>query len=156
MIETKFSNLADRAFSGALGSRWIVGGEAAPARARRHVLSQLERDVSSRRASDAALIASELVTNSVVHAEVDANQAVLLQLTRLGRDLRIAVTDPGSELKPRLLPADQTAASGFGLHLVDRLSSAWGVEHGAAGTTRVWCDLPLDRPGPRASAFGRG
>ena len=126
--------------------KWIRGGDRAPARARRHVLSQLESDIPGVQASDAALIASELVTNSVVHANVGIHQAILLELTTLDNHLRIAVTDPGSEREPRLLSTDRGAVTGFGLRLVDRLSSAWGVAHDAAGATRVWCDLPLDRP----------
>ena len=48
----------------------IRGGEDAPARARRWVRSQLPGDVPASTASDAALLVSELVTNSVVHADV--------------------------------------------------------------------------------------
>jgi anti-sigma regulatory factor (Ser/Thr protein kinase) len=122
----------------------IPGGDAAPDRARRHTLAQLDGGVSDLRASDAAVIVSELVTNSVVHANVGRHQDLLLELTRVDNYLRIAVTDPGSELEPRLLPADPARAGGFGLRLVDHLSSAWGVTRDAAGTTRVWCDLRLD------------
>lgn len=107
------------------------------------------------RASDAALVASELVTNSVIHADVGIHETILLELTTLGDHLRIAVTDPGCELEPRLLPVDQAAISGFGLRLVDELASAWGIAHDSAGATRVWCDLPLDgalRQGQRQQA----
>jgi anti-sigma regulatory factor (Ser/Thr protein kinase) len=97
-------------------------------------------------ASDAVLIVSELVTNSVLHAHVGVDQALWLELTTFGDHLRIAVTDPGSPLEPRILPSDPAAPGGLGLRLVDRLSSAWGVEHGAAGTTRVWCDVPFQPP----------
>jgi len=123
----------------------IAGGKGAPARARRHVLAQLHAGVSSSRASDAALIVSELVTNSVVHAQVGADRAILLELSALEDSLRIAVIDPGSALEPRILPADPDMPGGFGLRLVHHMSSAWGVVRQAAGTTRVWCDLPLDR-----------
>ena len=123
----------------------IAGGRGAPARARRHLLAQLDEGVSVSRASDAVLIVSELVTNSVMHAQVGADQAILLELTTLGDHLRIAVIDPGSSLEPRVLPADPDAPGGFGLRLVHHMSSAWGVVRDAAGTTRVWCDVPLDR-----------
>jgi serine/threonine-protein kinase RsbW len=123
----------------------LAGGTGAPARARRHLLAQLDGSVSASRASDAALIVSELVTNSVLHARVGADRAILLELTAFGDHLRIAVTDPGSHLEPRILPADPDAPGGFGLRLVHHMSSAWGVVREAAGTTRVWCDIPLDR-----------
>jgi anti-sigma regulatory factor (Ser/Thr protein kinase) len=126
----------------------IPGGEGAPARARRHVLSRLEREVSELQASDAALIVSELVTNSVLHAHVGVDQVVAVELTTVAERLRIVVSDAGAKLEPRLLPVDPTTPHGFGLRLVDEMSSAWGVVRDAAGTTRVWCELPLDRADP--------
>jgi anti-sigma regulatory factor (Ser/Thr protein kinase) len=123
----------------------IAGGHGAPARARRYLLTRLDAGVSTSRAADAALIVSELVTNSVLHAEVGADRAILLELTALGDRLRIAVIDPGSHLEPRILPANPDVPGGFGLRLVHHMSSAWGVIREAAGPTRVWCELPLDR-----------
>jgi anti-sigma regulatory factor (Ser/Thr protein kinase) len=95
-------------------------------------------------ASDAALIVSELVTNSVLHANVGVHQALNLELAWLDDRIRIAVTDPGSELEPRLLTADPTRLGGLGLQLVDKLAMAWGVVQ-TASETRVWCDLPVPR-----------
>ena len=124
-------------------SVWIRGGERAPARARRYLLSQLDGDTSALRAAEAALIASELVTNSVVHANVGTDDLLMLEVTALGDHLRIAVIDPGSELEPRIRRGDPEMPGGFGLCLVERLSSAWGVERGPSGNTRVWCELRL-------------
>lgn len=93
-------------------------------------------------ASDAALIVSELVTNSVIHANVDSDQTLFLELTSVDDHLHIAVIDTGSTLRPQLLPPDAERRGGLGLRLVDQLCSGWGVERDAAGATRVWCDLP--------------
>jgi anti-sigma regulatory factor (Ser/Thr protein kinase) len=90
-----------------------------------------------------AVIVSELVTNSVVHANVGHDQSLCVQLTPLGDRLRIAVTDPGSESEPRLLPQDPAAPGGFGLRVVDQVSAAWGIVREISGATRVWCDVPL-------------
>ena len=125
------------------GSVWIRGGDGAPARARSYVLEQLDGQIHATTASDAALIVSELVTNSVVHANVGHQQVVILELAELEDRLRVAVTDGGSEDEPRLLPVDVTAVGGFGLRLLDQMSCAWGVLRAAGGTTRVWCELPL-------------
>ena len=122
---------------------WIRGGGDAPGRARTDVLSQLDGEGWNVPRSDVAVIVSELVTNSVVHAKVGHDQALCLQLTPLGDRLRIAVTDPGSELEPRLLPHDPAATGGFGLRVVDQVSSAWGIVREVSGATRVWCDVPL-------------
>jgi anti-sigma regulatory factor (Ser/Thr protein kinase) len=122
----------------------IAGGEGAPQRARTVVRDRLESTVPARHASDAALIVSELVTNSVVHAHVTEDQFVWVELTTVGDHLRIAVIDPGSELEPRLGRQDPNASRGFGLRLVEQISSAWGVCRQTAGETRVWCELRLD------------
>lgn len=121
----------------------IQGGEAAPRRARNHVLTHLGSRATSVEASDAALLVSELVTNSVLHAQIGADQTLSLELTTLENHLRIEVVDAGSTLRPRLLPPNLERPGGLGLRLVDRLSSTWGVQREASGATRVWCDLPL-------------
>ncbi len=131
-------------FSGPVTSVRIRGGDGAPARARRHVVSYFDGEASGLPATDAVLLVSELVTNSVLHAKVRNDQALVLELTTLADHLRIVVTDPGSHLEPRIVPADPTTPGGFGLRLVDHMCSAWGVARDAGGTTRVWCDLPLD------------
>ena len=113
------------------------------------MLSQLDRGTNPDRASDVLLIVSELVTNSVLHAEVGVNQELSLELRAFEDRLRIAVTDSGSGVEPRLLPADRAKPGGFGLRVVEELSLSWGVVRDPGGTTCVWCDLPLD--GDRAS-----
>ena len=134
--------------SPSLGWISIPGGEGAPAIARRHARTQLDGEISDLSASDACLIVSELVTNSVLHADVGIDRAVSLEVALLGDNLRIAVSDPGSLRKPRLLPVDPAVPGGKGLQLVDRLCSAWGVTRDAVGTTCVWCELQLDRALP--------
>lgn len=123
---------------------WIRGGGDAPGRARTDVLSQLDGDGWDVPRSDVAVIVSELVTNSVIHAHVGHDQALCLQLVALDDRLRIAVTDPGSELEPTLVAPDPATPGGFGLRLVDQISSAWGVVHEASGATCVWCDVPVE------------
>jgi anti-sigma regulatory factor (Ser/Thr protein kinase) len=126
----------------------IRGGDDAPGRARAHVRSQLGGQGSAMRASDAALIVSELVTNSVLHANVGSHEALVLELTTLDDRLLIAVIDAGSQLEPHMVPANPAAPHGFGLRLVDEMSSAWGVTRDGAGATRVWCELLFDRARP--------
>ncbi len=130
----------------------LPGGTNAPRLARQSVLSQLDQPATRAQASDAALLVSELVTNSVLHAHVGADQTLTVELRTLDDRLRIAVIDQGSELKPRMVPADSQKSGGFGLFLVDTLAAAWGVLHDGGGTTRVWFELLLDRDkAPRLS-----
>ena len=62
--------------------------------------------------ADVALIVSELVTKSVVHAHVDASRLLRLNIGRLKDRLRIAVTDDGSESVPHLRQADDDRQAG--------------------------------------------
>jgi anti-sigma regulatory factor (Ser/Thr protein kinase) len=124
----------------------IRGGADAPSRARRSVLSQLGSQVAQTTASDVALVVSELVSNSVVHADVGPRRTLTLELMTLDDRLRISVIDPGSRLEPRILPRDHARVGGAGLFIVKELSEAWGVARDGSGVTRVWCDILLDRP----------
>ncbi len=125
----------------------IHGGASAPCRARASMLSRLGGQLATPRADEAALIVSELVTNSVLHADVGPGQTLTVQWVTLEDRLRITVTDPGSHLVPEIRASEQPDPGGYGLKIVDELSCAWGVTHDDAGRTSVWCDLPLN-PAP--------
>jgi len=127
----------------------IPGGDGAPMRARRSVRAQLEGHIPATAASDAGLLVSELVTNSVVHANVGPRRALTVEVTPLDDRVRIVVTDPGSRLKPCLLPLDPEASGGLGLLLVNELCETWGVWQDL-GPTCVWCELLLDQSPPTA------
>lgn len=120
----------------------IAGGIGAPAQARRWVASCLRSEPSGSSEADVALIVSELVTNSVVHAHADSSQLLTLSLAR-GKDrLRIAVIDHGSETVPHLRQRNDDTQGGEGLRLIDLLCLSWGVIRDGTGTTEVWCDVP--------------
>jgi two-component sensor histidine kinase len=93
--------------------------------------------VSPRLAGDVALVVSELVANSVRHAEVGPAESIRLDLRVLGGEVWIAVGDRGSSRLPRI-------TGGFGLRVVDRLARSWGVARDGAGRTLVWCRLALE------------
>ncbi len=105
------------------------------AAARRFVEETLRRWECEGLLDTVNLLVSELVTNSIVHAESGADMAVLLKPDAL----RIEVTDHG-QLMPALEEADVDATSGRGMSLVARLSSSWGVVPRADGKT-VWFEL---------------
>ncbi len=120
----------------------VPGGLQAPRDARSVISSHL-RDIDRTVASDAELIVSELVTNSVRHAGVGSDELVTVDLMLVDERLRITVTDPGSDLEPRLIAEDPDGLGGHGLRLVAQLSTEWGVGRDAVGATQVWCDLVL-------------
>jgi anti-anti-sigma factor len=86
----------------------------------------------------AVLVASELVTNAVVHSQ----GPVRLRLELHQQRLHLAVYDPS----PRLLalatePGDLDAEGGRGLLIVDQLASSWGVHPAPGGGKAIWCVL---------------
>jgi anti-sigma regulatory factor (Ser/Thr protein kinase) len=119
----------------------VAGGDAAPRAAREAVVSVLDGQVGAQLLSDAQLIVSELVTNSVVHAQMGPDDAIDVDLGLSGDRLRIAVADDGAVTLPHAVDPDIDRASGRGLLLVERLSRAWGVIRERSGRTRVWCEL---------------
>jgi anti-anti-sigma factor len=89
----------------------------------------------------AVLLASELVTNAVVHARTDLR----LRLELRGDWLHLAVRD-GSPRLLRVVAADPHAPGGRGLWLVEQLATAWGINRHPDGTKVVWCTLKLYSP----------
>jgi two-component sensor histidine kinase len=86
------------------------------------------------------LLASELVTNSIRHAGLGPEDRILLA-ARLTPDFaRIEVRDHGPGFDPDL----RHGTDGFGLRMVDTLSSRWGVDADGGGT-RVWFEVDRRR-----------
>jgi anti-sigma regulatory factor (Ser/Thr protein kinase) len=87
------------------------------------------------------LLASELVSNSILHAELGPLDAITLEVELTAHDVRVEVRDPGRGLRPRIAPADRHAQVGRGLVLVGALSDRWGFS--GRGPTRVWFEIDL-------------
>src|SRR5215216_1879556 len=124
---------------GVAALRVLHAGPHAPLAARRALDGLDGLDPDERRWL--GLLVSELVTNSVRHSGISNAQTVSVAVS-VGYLIRLEVTDPGAGFeRPRELRAGN-GQGGFGLFLVDRVASRWGVERGPE--TRVW--LELDRP----------
>jgi anti-sigma regulatory factor (Ser/Thr protein kinase) len=89
---------------------------------------------------DVVLLISELVTNSVRHAGLDATQPLQLSVQTDGDTVRVAVRDPGPGFEPPPPPPNPAHVGGWGLVLVDQLAERWGIEHDGEATV-VWCEL---------------
>lgn len=83
------------------------------------------------------LLVSELVTNSVVYGNGD-NVVLLIDDSRLEK-MRCEVVDGGDGFVPTA-PGDR-AVGGWGLELVEKLTTSWGVRE---GSTHVWFELGPD------------
>ncbi|GHD54554.1 ATP-binding protein [Streptomyces galbus] len=88
----------------------------------------------------AALLVSELVTNSLRHATGPIGVR-LVRPAGIGGVLLVEVSDPLPEL-PRERVARPDDESGRGLQLVASSSRRWGSRPGAAGKT-VWFELAV-------------
>ena len=87
----------------------------------------------------AVLVASELVTNAVVHARTDLR----LRMELRGDLLHLAVRDGSPRLLRLVTIPDPQAEGGRGLLVVEQLARAWGVNRHPDGGKVVWCTLKL-------------
>lgn len=85
---------------------------------------------------DALLLASELVTNVVLHARTD----FIVRMAVTDEAIRVAVMDANTRL-PTRVKAPVDATSGRGLSIVDAVAQRWGVDAHPGGKT-VWFELP--------------
>jgi anti-sigma regulatory factor (Ser/Thr protein kinase) len=116
-------------------TRSFVNTHEAPRAARRFVTDTLRPLVGTVLADDAAVVASELATNAVVHARGGFSVTVSWSAAAV----RISVRDTGAMPLPAAgSPLAPTA--GHGLGLVESLASRWAAEPAESGKT-VWAEL---------------
>jgi anti-sigma regulatory factor (Ser/Thr protein kinase) len=81
------------------------------------------------------LLATEIVGNAVRHADLRADQRIVF-FARLGEDFaRVEVADQGGGFDP-----DAVQTEGFGLRLLGKLASRWGVDCTDRGC-KVWFEV---------------
>ena len=105
----------------------------------RHALGDIADVLPGGRARDVRLLVSELVTNAVRHANLDAGDLILLVIELVDTQLRVEVHDPGGGFVPTSPSPDPARPSGWGLYLVAELADRWGVE--SDERTLVWFEL---------------
>jgi anti-sigma regulatory factor (Ser/Thr protein kinase) len=110
----------------------------APSQARVAVKATLSHR-SKETIETACLLVSELVTNSLRHGKAILNASVVLRIAQHDQVIRIEVVDwgRGFDYHRRSEPLDH--AGGWGLYLVEQLSSRWGIERGTPNV--VWFEL---------------
>lgn len=108
----------------------------APAAARRFVDAVLGDDLGAERQADTRLLVSELVTNALRHTGTE----IELFLVRRGSTLEVGVRDYGGGRPVKKASADEDG--GWGLRLLERITSRWGVQTERPGKT-VWFELPV-------------
>lgn len=77
---------------------------------------------------DARLVISELVGNSVRHAQPLPDGTLLVSWEIERRGLRISVSDGGAGTRPRKVHAGSSALAGRGMAIVDSIALTWWSE----------------------------
>lgn len=104
----------------------------------RHALDPLEGAIDSMQLEVLRLLVTELVTNSIRHAAVQA--WITLDVEVYPNTIRVVVGDHGPGFMPPVAPLPRAdRRGGWGLYLVDRLADRWGVANG--NHTSVWFEL---------------
>jgi anti-sigma regulatory factor (Ser/Thr protein kinase) len=119
----------------------LPADDGSPGRARRFLRGLFEEcSVADPPSETAVLLASELVSNAVLHARTDLAVRCMLASSCV----RVEVSD-GNSRRPvaGLTPLDAT--SGRGLGLVQALSDNWGIEGTPEGKL-VWFEVPMEAP----------
>ena len=114
----------------------LRASERAPTDARR-ALAPLRERLPPETTRTLALVASELVTNSVRHSDAGENARIELEACVEGDLVRLSVHDAGQRFER---PArDPDGEGGWGLQVVDQLVDRWWIE--CDDGTRVTCEL---------------
>lgn len=119
----------------------LAGGPYAVTAARL-ALSDLDSMVDETQAFDVRLLVSELVTNSVKHAESGPDDSIALRLEIGDSVIRCEVCDSGPGFEPPEISADEGHDRGWGLFFVEQIADRWGVDRDDA---RVWFEIERDR-----------
>jgi anti-sigma regulatory factor (Ser/Thr protein kinase) len=98
------------------------------------------RDLDAATQATLTLLVSEVVTNAVIHPDVEPPGAIRLAARIAGGSIRVEVTDEGSGFMPQ--PRDPAMSDrGYGLYLLEQQAAAWGVERQTGNT--VWFELSV-------------
>jgi anti-sigma regulatory factor (Ser/Thr protein kinase) len=107
-------------------------------RAARQVVVEALREWSLPQLADALqLLASELVTNVLLHAP----GTITLELKRSGQRVRIEVRDEHRVVPRTTADRGAGATTGRGLLLVEAMAQAWGVELVDGDGKVVWAEV---------------
>ena len=110
----------------------------APQDARRALGSVTELELIR---EDALLVASELITNAVLHSGCRPAEELEVVAELIPEAVVIAVTDVGRSATAPSAEDRALGAGGLGLRLIHSLARRWGTEH--ASGRRVWAELAL-------------
>lgn len=119
--------------------------EEAPSLARQGVQAHIGDSLREQEAELVEVLVSELVSNAVAHAGLAPDDAIVLHLAVAPDRIRVEVCDGGRGFDRSELSKSRTAPGGYGLTMVDRGASRWGiaVDDGSC----VWFECDRGAPG---------
>src|SRR3954447_2643999 len=82
------------------------------------------------------LLTTELIANSVRHAQLDPDQRIVFAARFVSDYIHVEIADPG----PGFDPDAAMSGRGFGLRMVEKLASRWGAAPADDGF-RVWFEV---------------
>ena len=98
------------------------------------------RDLDAATLATLTLLVSEVVTNAVIHPDVEPPGGIRLAARFAEGKIRVEVTDEGSGFTPQQRDPAKSDR-GYGLYLLEQQASAWGVERSSGNT--VWFELAV-------------
>ena len=114
----------------------------APATARSAVGAlAAELELSGQVAHTLVLLVSEVVSNAVLHSTGPEDAPIGVSAAADEEVVRVTVTDAGEGFVPTERDPERVDG-GYGLYLVAKAASSWGVEPGPP--TGVWFEMPLE------------
>jgi len=106
----------------------------------RHALDRLTDLLLPEKLEDVRLVVSELVTNSILHAGLSADDQISLTVTVSDGAVRGSVCDPGPGFGMPSEPCPRPdRRGGWGLPIVETISDRWGVEENRHAC--VWFEI---------------
>ena len=118
--------------------------------AARRLLAPFEADLEPVTFLNLRLLVSELVTNAIRHVPAEQAGTIRLEILRTDAYVRVVVEDQGDGFQPGPSPDDPARASGWGLNILAKVASRWGVEND--GGARVWFEIDEPWTARRAGA----
>jgi anti-sigma regulatory factor (Ser/Thr protein kinase) len=110
------------------------------AAAARHAVDDLADRLPPDEIGDVRLLVSELVTNSLRHAELAEDESIRLGVDVTETMIRVEVSDSGKGFEFTGPADDPQNVEGWGLYLVATLSDRWGIDRDGTRTS-VWFEL---------------
>ncbi|HWT94152.1 MAG TPA: ATP-binding protein [Solirubrobacteraceae bacterium] len=118
----------------------------------RRELQRLAGEIDDLALRNTRLLVSELVTNAVRHVPAGEGDEITLTIEHDDGHVRVEVQDRGPGFVPSPRSETHDAGSGWGLHILSKLSDRWGVESGDGSL--VWFEMPdgMSQNGAEAEA----